>query len=79
MATAEGESVMTSQRELRKMTDPVRLKYLRRVEIAKMIYLARKEVSQEFNPEIRRLTAMRDAKYAEIYAWRDDLYESEGL
>ena len=70
---------MTSQRELKKMTDPVRLRYLRRVEIGKMYQLALKEVSKEFNPEINRLKALRDAKYAEIHAWRDDLYESEGL
>ena len=70
---------MISKRELRKMTDPVRLHYLRRVEIGKMYQAALKEVSKEFNPEINRLKALRDAKYAEIHAWRDDLYESEGL
>ena len=70
---------MISQRELRKMTDPVRLRYLRRVEIDKMYQAALKEVSKEFNSEINRLKALRDAKYAEIHAWRDDLYESEGL
>ena len=70
---------LLSKRELRRMDDPVRLAYLRRTEIAKIVYLARKEVSQEFNPEIKRLKAMRDAKYAEIMAWRDEVYESEGL
>jgi hypothetical protein len=79
MATTEGESVMTSQRELRKMSDSVRDKYLRRVEIGKMYQLALKEISKEFNPEINRLKALRDAKYLEIHAWRDELYESEGL
>ena len=70
---------MISQRELRKMTDPFRQWYLRRVEIDKMYRLALKEISKEFNPEINRLKALRDAKYAEVHAWRDDLYESEGL
>ena len=70
---------MISQRELRKMDDPVRLRYLRRVEIDKMYQLRLKEVSKEFNPEINRLKALRDAKYAEIHAWRHELYESEGL
>ncbi len=70
---------MMSQRELRRMSDSVRDKYLRRVEIGKMYQAALKEVSKEFNPEINRLKGLRDAKYAEIHAWRDDLYESEGL
>ena len=70
---------MISKRELRKMDDPVRLHYLRRVEIDKMYQAALREVSKEFNPEINRLKALKDAKYAEIHAWRDDLYESEGL
>ena len=79
MATPEGEVIMISQRELRKMSDSVRDKYLRRVEIDKMYQLALKEVSKEFNPEINRLKALRNAKYSEIHAWRDELYESEGL
>jgi hypothetical protein len=79
MATAESESIMMSQRELRRMSDSVRDKYLRRVEIGKLYQLALKEVSKEFNPEINRLKALRDAKYAEIHLWRDELYEAEGL
>jgi hypothetical protein len=81
MATPESENVMSllSKRELRRMDDPIRLAYLRRHEISKIVYLARKEISQEFNPEINRLKAMRDAKYAEIMQWRDEVYESEGL
>ena len=79
MATTESENLVISQRELRKMDDPVRLAYLRRVEINKIYQLALKEVSKEFNPEINRLKALRDAKYAEIHAWRHQLYEVEGL
>ena len=70
---------MISQRELKKMPAAVRQRYLRRVEIDKMYQLALKEVSKEFNPEINRLKASRDAKYAEIHAWRDEIYEAEGL
>ena len=70
---------MISQRLKDEMTEEDLEKYELRVAIDKQVRLKAKKISSKYNPKIKKLKEVRDAEYAEIYKWRDMIYEIKGL
>ena len=68
-----------SKKNLAEMTDEEREKYYRRCDIAAELRMKQKAIYDNFNPAIKRLLYEKKVQLDALYAWRNSLYENEGL